>query len=154
MKRSYKKKPWQDRFWGRVNKTTGCWLWTGGTTNGYGELSKDGVSQRTNRLSWEIHFGKPPSHLHVCHTCDNPLCVNPRHLFLGTDLDNNRDMRAKNRGSTPPLHKGQTHPNAKITDAQAAEIRESTLSATSLASRYGISLSQAFNIKAGRQRTL
>ena len=88
-----------ERFFSRINKTSTCWLWTGTRTKsgGYGILSIDGKYARTHRISFEIHKGKIPAGMHVCHKCDNPPCVNPEHLFLGSHLDNMKDMGRKGR---------------------------------------------------------
>lgn len=79
---------------------TGCWLW-GGHTNedGYGKLSVEGKLKSAHRVSFEAFNGKITKGLLVCHKCDTPQCVNPDHLFLGTQLDNMRDMSIKGRGA-------------------------------------------------------
>lgn len=82
-------------FWERVQKSEGCWLWTGakGGSDGYG---KHGGSA-AHRFSFAVHFYDPPLDMKVCHTCDNPQCVRPDHLFLGSDQENMRDMAIKGR---------------------------------------------------------
>ena len=77
---------------------TGCWNWTESTApNGYGRMSYNGTTDYAHRLSWNAHFGVIPDGLHVLHRCDNPTCVNPEHLFLGTHQDNMDDMMRKGR---------------------------------------------------------
>lgn len=106
--------PLAERFWGRVNKTETCWLWTGGTTtNGYGRIylirggSWKAVS--AHRLSYELAFGRIPDGLCVLHHCDNPPCVNPAHLYAGTMTDNNRDMNSRGRHYRHTTHCRRGH---------------------------------------------
>ena len=89
------------RFWSKVQKTDGCWLWTGSRnrTWAYGRF-RSGPGRRSvlaHRFAWELVHGPIPGGLFVCHHCDNPSCVNPEHLFLGTHTDNMRDMVNKGR---------------------------------------------------------
>jgi hypothetical protein len=91
------------RFWERVPNRPAdeCWMWTGPRWwDGYGRAGNRGA----HRLSWIIAFGPIPDGLHVCHRCDAPLCVNPAHLFLGTNEDNRRDMLRKARHAHGPAH--------------------------------------------------
>ncbi len=96
-------RPIADRFWKFVDKKSNddCWNWTGGKMgNGYGSLrvsNKQGSHVYAHRLSWELHNGPIPKGMQVLHHCDNPSCVNPNHLFIGTASDNMRDMDSKNR---------------------------------------------------------
>ncbi|KKM00856.1 hypothetical protein LCGC14_1800190, partial [marine sediment metagenome] len=102
------------RFWAKVIKNkNGCWEWKNATdTSGYGLFWKNGKHHKAHRISWELHNGKIPKGLLVLHTCDNPLCVNPNHLWLGTNQDNQNDMYAKNRGKKAT---GEKHGCAKLT---------------------------------------
>lgn len=82
----------------KIDNETGCWLWLGlPTKDGYGQIGVRGVNYRAHRLSYTIHKDEIPDGLFVCHQCDNPLCVNPNHLFLGTQQDNVNDEVAKKR---------------------------------------------------------
>lgn len=86
------------RFWDKVEKTDGCWLWTASTFNdGYGKFKFDGKNRRAHRMSWLLTNGEIPEDMVVMHSCDIPLCVNPSHLSLGTPKANTHDMIEKNR---------------------------------------------------------
>jgi len=138
MKKSYNLRPLEERFWPKVNKTKSCWLWVAGVNRqGYGKFSLDGKTQRANRVSWEIHNDSIPDGLCVLHKCDNTSCVNPDHLFLGTNKDNTQDMLAKGRHSGPT---GELNRHAKLTEKEVLEIRRTRTSPPiSLAAMFGIS---------------
>ena len=105
-----------DRFWSKVDVkgSDGCWEWTGyRTEKGYGIIGVDRKKVRTHRYSYEISIG-PVGDLHVCHRCDNPACVNPSHLFLGTNEDNHNDKMAKGSAKGP----------SKLTDEDCQFIRD------------------------------
>ncbi len=124
----------EERFWGRVDKSGECWLWTGNRyPNGYGRVWWKGASHGAHRVAWELATTAWPGDSQVLHRCDNPQCVNPAHLFLGTQRDNMRDRLTKGkyaRGDQHPARahpervlRGRTHGNAKLTEADVAEIR-------------------------------
>lgn len=95
------RKSLEEKFWPHVQKTEACWNWTGATQRyGYGCLNYNGT-KTASRVSYEIHIGKIPKGLYVCHRCDNTACVNPEHLFIGTQKDNMQDMWKKGRGFAP-----------------------------------------------------
>lgn len=88
----------QERFLEKVEKTDTCWLWTGFVdAKGRGRFRFNGKSVSAHRVAYEIFVGEIPAGLKVCHTCDIPRCVRPKHLFLGTQKDNMADCKAKGR---------------------------------------------------------
>lgn len=136
-----------DAFTERVRKTEGCWLWTGTKKRrGYGVIR--GLA--AHRLSWQIHRGEIGPGLCVCHVCDNPSCVNPEHLFLGTVTDNNHDRHAKGRTKLPP-QKGERNPQSKLTTAQVESIRSlrGVLPQAAVARLYGITQGCVSQIQIG-----
>ncbi|WP_350339401.1 HNH endonuclease signature motif containing protein [Paramicrobacterium chengjingii] len=80
-----------------ISTENGCLEWTGASVGGYGNIHVNGKSTLTHRLAWELAHGPIPNGMVVCHTCDNPPCCNPEHLFIGTQADNVRDMVSKRR---------------------------------------------------------
>ena len=113
-----------DRFWSRVSKTSDCWEFTPTNSSGYGRIVVNGKRWLTHRLSWVVHFGEIPDNLCVCHKCDNPACVRPTHLFLGTQTDNLKDMDNKGRrGTNSAVIQGEQNGNVKLTDNQVSEVR-------------------------------
>lgn len=110
------------RFVAKVDKTEGCWMWTGATSPlGYGNISIGGHSVAAHRLSWVITHGEIPKGMCVCHRCDTPACVNPDHLFLGTHLENMRDASIKDRFKAIP--RGEANHASKLTRADVLEMR-------------------------------
>lgn len=115
-----------DRFWRHVEKSDGCWLWTGVTFDGYGrfDMTPPGQSRGrpvlAHRVAWEFSHGPIPRGLIVCHRCDTPGCVRPDHLFVGTIADNNKDAAAKKRFSTPAHREAARRNVAKATAARLA----------------------------------
>jgi HNH endonuclease len=91
----------------KVRIGPGCWEWTGAKSVGYGRISHTGRPSRSplhaHRVMWELFYGPVPEGLHVCHSCDNPGCVNPKHLWLGTNADNIADRVRKGRSNMPWL---------------------------------------------------
>lgn len=103
--------PPYERFWKYVEKTDSCWVWKGCTwDSGYGTLQINKRPHLVHRFSYILHFGEIPNNLFVCHTCDIPNCVNPKHLFLGTTQDNTKDKVRKNRQAKGKTAGAYTHP--------------------------------------------
>ncbi len=95
-----------ERFFNKVEKTDYCWNWIAGSRGkGYGAFKYKSKVIDAHRMSWLLHNGKIPNDLFVCHKCDNPSCVNPNHLFLGTHSDNMKDAYVKGRLNTDTIRK-------------------------------------------------
>lgn len=125
-----------------INQKTGCWEWLlGKDKDGYGKICAGRKSLRAHRYLWELKNGPIPSGLLVCHKCDNPKCVNPDHMFLGTHKDNHDDRGRKNRQA-----KGEVSGSAKFTE----NIIQGILTASSYKEakeRFGVSKTHYFRIK-------
>jgi hypothetical protein len=125
------------RFWKKVNKTENCWIWTGGGMGGWGEHKYGCIgngrrgtgSTFAHRFSWTIHYGTIPDGMDVLHKCDNTLCVNPEHLFLGTQKDNSKDMvkKGRRRGGKKPLEQSLIDKINELYDSGMSEIKISKL---------------------------
>jgi hypothetical protein len=143
-----------------VNEKTGCWDWKASVAGkGYGQMKIPGMRKQVyaHRLSYVIHYpvatgvrwwnNEIPRGLCVCHVCDNPLCVKPSHLFLGTAKDNLQDMKAKDRHL-----KGERNAKAKLTENKVIHIHrlsDSGVSQGKIAQAYGVSQGQVFKILHG-----
>ena len=138
-------KTMEERFWEKVDKSSasGCWFWTAGKNpSGYGVfyLSKERQAIKAHRVSYEIEFGRIPKGKLCCHKCDNPSCVRPSHLFLGTDADNMRDMAQKGRNRYA-VRRGVKNPKAKLDPEKVREIRRlyGTMPIVSMAEKFNVS---------------
>lgn len=139
-----------------IDTQTGCWNWTATLhRGGYGLTWANKKVRKAHRVSYQLYYGEFDETLYVLHKCDNRKCVNPEHLFLGTALDNARDMISKNRHlesySKIQFKKGELHPSAKITTKDVEEIRKlidsRIMTQTKIAASYGISSMQVSRIK-------
>ena len=158
-------------FWGKVAKSDGCWEWQGTIkTDGYGAVVVSRKQYLAHRYAWALTNGPIPDGMFVCHHCDNPRCVRPDHLFLGTALENNRDKMAKGRygivgwewargenhwSRRLPTHTtaGVKNSHAKLTPEQVLSIRQQHTrrwgARKRLAQQYGVSTSTISHIWSG-----
>ena len=143
-------------FWDRVNSQiiaglNNCNIFTGCKDDcGYGRINKEGKLVRLHREMWALHNGTIPPEMCVCHACDNPACINPNHLFLGTHQDNMTDKAKKGRVKDT---KGQMNPAAKLTSQNVVEIRcllKTGRTAYGIARDYGVSGECVLDIKHNR----
>lgn len=133
-----------ERFWARVDRTSapdGCWPWTGPPGyHGYGDVGRGRRSEghaHAHRIAYELTHGPIPDKLYVCHRCDNRICCNPAHLFLGTHEDNQRDKVSKGR-----MTRGENQWRSELTDEKVRQIRaryaSSGESQAELAAAFGV----------------
>lgn len=140
----------QDRFEAFVERIpeAGCWIWTGTVTrHGYGQIAVNRRPVSAHRYAYSIAFGSIPNGLCVCHRCDVRACVNPAHLFLGTNMENMRDKMAKGRHVSSV---GERNGNAKLTNEQVLAIRSDSRSLREIAADYGVVDTTISHIKTGR----
>lgn len=138
------------RFFSKIDAKTGCWIWIGVVgDDGYGVISIGSArdrKHRAHRLMYELCFGSNPGELAVMHSCDNPLCVNPCHLTLGTLADNNADCVQKGRNS-----RGNMLPHAKLTPEAVVFIKSNpAFSERDLALRFGVSRGAISMVRSNR----
>lgn len=156
---AWRKKKKIEKFWGRVDQTANCWIWTGPKTkDGYGHASFR-WEQRAHRVAWIVTYGLIPENTLVCHHCDNRLCVNPDHLFLGQPADNSADMVLKGRaayanGRKPKVKVvGEQHGLSKLTEDAVRFIRKRELSSRRLAKMFGVHQGTIDAVLAGKTWT-
>lgn len=149
----------EDRFWAKVDQDGECWLWTGSNYRGYGRLRvgsrRDGTRrlELATHLAWTIANGPVPDGMWVLHRCDNPPCVRPDHLFVGTCADNVHDMIAKGRACHPRMP-GELSRRNKLSNAAVAAIRARSSGGepqSSLAAEYGVSRSLVCMVVRGKR---
>jgi hypothetical protein len=137
-----------ERFEAKIERVTesGCWIWMGATQKAdYGAIAINRKPQPAHRVFYKLFRGMIPQGMYVCHRCDVSLCVNPEHLFLGTQLDNIRDAKRKNR-----IPAGKSHGQAKLTEDDVREIRSSSGGTVRLARQYGVSHQLISQIRSGQ----
>lgn len=146
--------PLKVRFESKFRVTPGCWIWVAAQRSAncnYGVMRLApgcGGSRFAHRISYELYVGPIPDGMIVCHKCDNPRCVNPDHLFVGTHADNALDREAKGRGNQP---RGEASNGVKITEIDVLKIRSDARTQRKIALDYG--LSQAAICKIKNKRT-
>jgi hypothetical protein len=151
-----------DRFWEKVDKTSECWLWTGSRyrSGGYGQFAveyDEGRQRhgRAHRVAWILTHGAIPAGMEVLHSCDNPICVNPDHLFLGTQQDNMDDMIAKGRNYQDFVKRGPDNVNSKISTEEIETmklLRNEGIPVKEIATRFGIHPQYLYQILEGKSR--
>lgn len=144
-----------DRIARRIDKglsSEQCWEWRGALGGkksngiGYGKFTVRGKQYDAHRVAWELHHERAiPVGMHILHACDNPLCVNPRHIEIGSNADNVADMVSKRRQTY-----GERNPQAILTDKAVREIRSSCASLTELANKYCVTTSTIRKVKSWR----
>ena len=134
------------RFWSKVNVQSPeeCWPWEATKIGpGYGQFRLEGKMIGAHRMAYILEVGEIPEGHEVCHSCDNPSCVNPAHLFVGTSQENSDDMKRKDRQA-----RGEGHGGAKLTPDDVRAIREDTeTSHAELGRRYGIMHTAIYKIR-------
>lgn len=149
------------KFWRHVDKKNNdeCWNWTGSKDKkGYGLFSLGHTTIHTNRMSWILTNGEIPEGLLVCHKCDNPSCVNPNHLFLGANKDNNQDKINKGRAVFPKQKTGKENSNGKLSSEDVKEIRDlystGKYTYTQLARKFSVSFQHIGSIVTQKSRVI
>jgi hypothetical protein len=145
----------RQRFWLKVDikGEKECWQWLSGKqNNGYGVFWFNKKNIKSHRFAWISTFCEIPKGLYICHKCDNPGCVNPAHLFLGTPADNMKDKQNKGRakGHTKKINIGENNPKAKLTEKDIISIRNDNRKQIIIAKEYGVhktTISQIKNYK-------
>lgn len=139
-------------FWQKIDRSAGpkaCWPWTGYIMyKGYGWLPgviEGSTSRRAHRVSYELTFGSVPSTKYVCHSCDNRACCNPRHLWIGSAADNNRDMLDKGRARRTGTKKRVTT-EADVRAMRREYIKGSKPTLAELATKYGVSQGTVYKV--------
>lgn len=158
------RRTFEQSFWIKVNKygaipehcpeLGSCWIWTGSTDgHGYGSIRRNGVLHKAHRVSYVFAHGSIDENLNVLHKCDNPSCVNPCHLFLGTQKENVQDMVKKGRNKYGDL-RGENGSGAILNQKQVDEIRQllakGNVTQRFLAEEYGVSYSAISDLSRGR----
>lgn len=137
----------KQKLFSKIKQVNDCWEWQGSLhRQGYGNFPYKNSGQLAHRVSWILFNGEIPSGMNICHKCDNPPCVNPDHLFVGSYQDNINDMFRKGRKN----HQGENHPKVKLSSSQVLEIREllnKKITQEEICKKYGITNGHVGSIK-------
>lgn len=152
-----KRIPIEKRFWAKVNKSDGCWIWTGAkSSKGYGFIGSGGSGGRmllAHRVSYEFANGEIPDGMMILHSCDNPSCVNPDHLRVGTCSDNIQEAFDKGR-KIPPIFHGEENAKSKLTNDKVRFILSNPdLGHKEIADMFGLSPNCVRSVRIGRTWT-
>lgn len=140
-----KTKSLEERLIAGFKKSGECWVWNKSVaSSGYGQIRLNYKNLRANRASYMVFKGEIPVGMVVRHTCDNKLCINPDHLILGSCKDNSQDMVERDRQA-----KGVRNGRCKLSEKEVQEIKDSTISYSQLAKKFGISKGHVHRIKTG-----
>lgn len=143
----------KERFEAKLRITPGCWIWTANIDRyGYGKIKIAGKDLKAHRFSYSIYVNAEIGSLYVLHRCDNPRCVNPDHLFVGTAADNMKDRDRKGRRSTKsgwPRRSGSSHGRSKLTETDVIAIRSDSRTQVEIAKQFGVGRTQISKIKCG-----
>ncbi len=154
IKNEAKRASLERRLWDKIDKRgpNDCWNWMAKATHpfGYGRITAvTGIQVKAHQAVFALTFGHIPDGMVICHSCDNPKCCNPSHLFIGTQAVNHEDMMNKNRGSAPPTFFGESHHNTKFDEKTAVLISKDRRPAWVIAKQYSISTKTVYRLRRG-----
>lgn len=148
----YSRPSLEERFYNKVNKTDSCWIWTAYRSNfGYGTIGIEKKTCKAHRVAWELEYGTIPKDMQVCHSCDNPSCVRPSHLFIGSQQDNIDDQMKKKRHVS---FKGSDNGMSRLSEEDVRSIHDGDskgISHNKIAQYHGVSRHHVSQIIRGKR---